>query len=458
MSRVDLALNRRTFLRGAGVAVGLPLLDAMAPRVSRADAPQATQPPVRMAFVFFPNGAIMDGWKPTSAGADYQLPETLAPLAPVKNDLLVISGLAQDNGRAKGDGPGDHARSAASFLTGAHPVKTAGADIRVGMSVDQAAAEKIGSRTRLPSLEIGIERGRHAGSCDSGYSCAYSNTVSWKNSTTPMAKEIQPRLVFERLFGTERSGGRTADDRDFFRQSILDLVADDARKLQKTLGPTDRRKIDEYFTGVRELEQRIQRAERESQVASRGAGPRSDPPKMDLPDGVPNDLEQHVKLMYDLLVLAFRTDTTRVATFMLANEGSNRTYPMVGVSEGHHQLSHHQANQDKIAKIRKIDKYLTTQFAYFVEQLRAVSEGEGTLLDHSLILYGSGLSDGNRHRHDDLPILLAGRGGGTVTPGRHLVTASETPLNNLFLSLLDRVGAPTDQLGDSTGRLTGLDG
>lgn len=453
MSRLSQALNRRTFLRGTGVALALPLLEAMTLKATRG---AAATPPVRLAFVFFPNGAIMDGWKPQSAGNGFELPTTLQPLAGVRDELLVISGLAQDNGRAKGDGPGDHARSASSFLTGAHPVKTSGADIRVGMSVDQAAAEKIGSRTRLPSLEIGIERGRQAGSCDSGYSCAYSNTISWKNSTTPMAKEIQPRLVYERMFGAP-GGGQEAQERDFFRQSILDLVADDARRLQQTLGRTDRRKIDEYFMGVRELEQRIERAEHEAREAKLNAEKSAAPPAMQLPEGVPGDLQQHIRLMYDLLVLAFRTDTTRVATFMLANEGSNRSYGMVGVNEGHHQLSHHQGNKEKVEKIQKIDQFLTTQFAYFVEQMKSVSEGEGTLLDHSLVLYGSGLSDGNRHRHDDLPILLAGRGGGSVTPGRHLMASGETPLNNLFLSLLDRVGAETDRLGDSTGRLAGLD-
>ncbi len=464
-------LNRRSFLRtardgagiGAGIAVGLPLLEAMTPRLARGAAP--AKAPVRAAFVFFPNGAIMDRWTPASVGDSFTLSETLAPLESVKSELIVLSGLAQDNGRAKGDGPGDHARSAASFLTGAHPFKTAGADIRVGMSVDQAAADRIGGRTRLPSLELGIERGRQAGGCDSGYSCAYSNSISWKNATTPMAKEIQPRLVFERLFGTGSAGGsREMRDRDFFRQSILDLVAEDARALRRSLGPTDRRKIDEYFTGVRELEQRIQRAEqnarqeRQDIAASAGSSPSvgSAVPKLDLPDGVPSDLATHIRLMSDLMVLAFRTDATRVCTFMLANEGSNRTYPMVGVTEGHHQLSHHQANRDKIEKIQKIDVFLASQFAYLVEQLRAVSEGEGTLLDHSMVLYGSGLSDGNRHRHDDLPIVLAGRAGGAIKPGRHIKYERETPLNNLFLSMLDRLDATTEQLGDSSGRLSDL--
>jgi len=442
--------DRRTFLRGAGVAMGLPLLDVMSPVAARG-AESTQTPPVRLAFVFFPNGAIMDSWTPDSVGSDYKFPATLEPLAAHRQDLLVLSGLAQDNGRAKGDGPGDHARSAASFLTGAHPVKTSGADIRVGTSVDQAAAEKIGSKTRLPSLEVGIERGRHAGSCDSGYSCAYSNTISWKNSTTPVAKEINPRLVFERLFGAGSAGGKAAADRDFLRRSVLDLVADDARELQKSLGQTDRRKIDEYFTGVRELEQRIQRAENEAREVASGTRM---VPTLDLPEGVPSDLEKHVRLMYDLLVLAFKTDTTRVATYMLANEGSNRSYPMVGVTEGHHQLSHHQRDEEKIAKIRKIDLFLSTQFGYFLEQLKATPEGDGTLLDHSLILYGSGLSDGNRHNHDNLPIVLAGRAGGAVKTGRHMRTERETPLNNLFLSMLDTVGASLDQLGDSTGRLS----
>jgi hypothetical protein len=470
-------LDRRSFLRsarygagvGASIAVGLPLLEAMAPRLAHGAAP--AKAPVRAAFVFFPNGAIMDRWNPASSSDAFTLSDTLSPLESVKSEIVVVSGLAQDNGRAKGDGPGDHARSAASFLTGAHPYKTAGADIRVGMSVDQAAADRIGGRTRLPSLELGIERGRQAGGCDSGYSCAYSNSISWKNATTPMAKEIQPRLVFERLFGTGSAGGsRELRDRDFFRQSILDLVAEDARALRRSLGATDQRKIDEYFTGVRELEQRIQRSEQNSRqerrdlAASAGSNPAAgstaaaEPsvPKLDLPDGVPSDLATHIRLMCDLMVLAFRTDATRVCTFMLANEGSNRTYPMVGVTEGHHQLSHHQSNRDKMEKIQKIDKFLAAQFAYLVEQLRAVTEGEGTLLDHSMLLYGSGLSDGNRHRHDDLPIVLAGRGGGTIKTGRHLKYEKETPLNNLFLSMLDRLDANTEQLGDSSGRLSDL--
>lgn len=438
------SLPRRTFLRGAGIALSLPVLEAMLPRTARAS---AERPPVRLAFVSFPNGAIMDSWKPREVGASYALPETLEPLAQLRDDFNVISGLAQDNGRAKGDGPGDHARSAASFLTGAHPVKTAGADIRVGMSVDQAAAEQIGHLTRLPSLELGTERGRQAGGCDSGYSCAYSNSISWKNATTPVAKEIQPRLVFERLFGSSDKNGPAAA-RDFYRRSILDLVAEDTARLQAKLGGNDQRKLDEYFTGLREIEQRIQREDAASRETAGVARP-----TLALPTGVPSDLEQHIRLMFDLMVLAFQTDTTRVATFMLANEGSNRAYSSAGVSDGHHQLSHHQNDQEKITKIRKIDRFLTTQWAYFVDKLKQVREGDRTLLDNSLVLYGSGLSDGNRHRHDDLPVLLAGRAGGRIATGRHLRLERETPLNNLFLTMLDCAGAKVPQLGDSSGML-----
>lgn len=448
VSRTSLA--RRTFLRGTGALLGLPLLEAMIRSTAHAAAASA-KPPVRLAFIFFPNGAIMDSWKPQSVGADYELPATLEPLAALRERFNVVSGLAQDNGRAKGDGPGDHARSAASFLTGAHPVKTAGADIKVGISADQAAAEQIGHLTRLPSLELGIERGRPAGSCDSGYSCAYSNSISWKNATTPVAKEIQPRLVFERLFGSPDKTAQNAS-RDFYRQSILDLVSEDVTRLQTRVGEADRRKLDEYFTGLRELEQRIQKAEADARETAGAARP-----KLAVPEGTPGDLEQHVRLMFDLMTLAFQTDTTRVATFMLANEGSNRAYGAAGVTDGHHQISHHQNDQEKIAKLRKIDRFLVSQFAYFLDKLSQVHEGEQSLLDHSLVLYGSGLSDGNRHRHDDLPIVLAGQAGGRIATGRHVKLERETPLNNLFLTMLDCAGAKVPQLGDSTGLLSGLE-
>lgn len=434
-------LNRRTLLRGLGTSLSLPFLEAMTP-YGRARAAAA---PTRMAFVFFPNGAIMPSWMPRAA-SDFQLGDTLRPLQPFKDDLLLISGLAQDNGRAKGDGPGDHARSAASFLTGAHPAKTSGADIRNGISVDQVAAEKIGSETRLPSLELGIEPGRNAGSCDSGYSCAYSNTISWKTASTPMAKEVHPRLVFERLFqSTNKADAR----RELYRKSILDLVANDADQLKATLGQTDRRKLDEYLTAVRELELRLARAE---QDAARTR------PDIDVPHNTPRDMQEHIRLMYDLLVLAFQTDSTRIATLMLGNEGSNRSYPFVGVNGGWHQLSHHQNDPGKVEQIRKIDLFHATQFARFIERLKSVREGDESLLDHSMILYGSGLSDGNRHDHNDLPVVLVGRAGGTIRSGRHLKLPRETPMNNLFLSMLARMGVSESRLGDSTGPMPGLDG
>jgi hypothetical protein len=444
-------LSRRTVLRGLSCAVSLPLLDAMLPRSLRAADPAGakSKPPVRMAFVSFPNGAIMPAWRPDGTGTEFKFGETLAPLADVQSHVTIITGLAQDNGRAKGDGPGDHARSASSLLTGAHPFKTAGANIKVGASVDQVAAAKVGSLTRLPSLEIGIEKGRDAGGCDSGYACAYSNNISWKSESTPMAKEISPRLVFERLFGAPGKDGDEKARRIRTRKSLLDLVAEDAAALQRQLGQTDRRKLDEYLGSVHEIERRIAQAESLEQ---------QERPDFKTPQGIPGELQDHIRLMYDLLALAFRTDTTRVATFMLANEGSNRSYKNVGVSSGHHELSHHRNEKEKIDQIKKIDLFLAGELARFLKNLTEIKEGDGSLLDHCMIMYGSGLSDGNRHNHDDLPIVLAGRAGGSIPSGRHLKLDRETPLNNLFLSMLDRLEAGVPSLGDSSGRLTALDG
>lgn len=443
-------LERRTFVRGLGTVLGLPLLEAMIPGTGYAAGSIST--PKRMAFVFVPNGVIVPDWEPKGEGSNWELSPTLEPLAQVKEKVCVFKGLAQDNARAKGDGPGDHARSSAAFLTGAHPVKTGGVDIKVGQSVDQVAAEKIGTQTRLPSIELGTEGGRNAGQCDSGYSCAYSNNISWKTASTPMAKEINPKLVFERLFGSvdDRDAAKGRAKRNEYRKSILDLVSDDASQLKKQLGQTDRRKIDEYFSSVREIEQRIER--------SREDDSKRKIPEMNLPNGIPKQLDEHITLMFDLMALAFQTDTTRVATFMMANEGSNRSYPMIGINDGHHHLSHHQNKQDWIDQLKKIDKYLVGHFAKFLEKLDGIREGNGTLLDQSMIVYGSAIADGNRHDHHDLPILLAGRGGGTISSGRQLSYPKDTPLNNLFLSLLDRMDSGIDQLGDSTGRLKGLDG
>lgn len=442
-------ISRRTVLRGLGTALTLPWLESLAPAVR---AGEASAPPLRMAFLYVPNGVHMQDWTPGKTGADFELPSILKALEPYRDDLLVMSGLAQNNARALGDGPGDHARSLAAFLTGVHPNKTDGADIRAGVSVDQVAAQSIGKHTRFPSLELGIEAGRQAGNCDSGYSCAYSSNVSWRSPTTPVPKEINPKLVFDRLFGAddpaETSQARAR--RQVLRRSILDFVQDDARKLHARLGSTDRQKLDEYLTSVRELENRVARAD---------SGGAQAPDDFEVPAGIPRELPEHFRLMNDLLVLAFQGDLTRIATYVYANEGSNRNYDFIGVTNGHHELSHHGNDPEKHEKIKKINTFHIEQMAYFLGKLKTTKEADGSsLLDHAMIVYGSGIGDGNRHNHNDLPVLLAGRGGGTIRTGRHVRYSDDTPLNNLFLSMLDRVGAPTDSLGDSSGRLEQLEG
>jgi hypothetical protein len=442
MSR--LKITRRTLLRGAGAAVALPGMEATA-------APRGPSPdgPLRMAFFYVPNGVHMQDWKPKAEGRDYELPSILEPLAPVKEDLLVLSNLVQDNARSHGDGAGDHARSLSCFLTGVHPRKTDGANIEAGVSVDQFAAKHIGAATRLPSLELGIERGAQSGNCDSGYSCAYSSNISWRTPTTPSAKEINPRLVFDRLFGGLDAGGSVDDRRrrGLYERSILDFVQEDAQSLRGRIGMTDRRKLDEYLTAVREIERRVARADEVSDRPSDVATPR--------PSGVPADYAEHVRLMFDLLVLAFQTDTTRIATFMFANEGSGRPYPFLGVPEGHHDLSHHGKDPAKHEKLRKINRFHIEEFARLLKRLKETKEGDRSILDNSMIVYGSGISDGDRHNHDDLPVLLVGKGGGTIATGRH-VAFTPQPLNNLYLSMLDRMDVPCDRLGDSTGRLEKL--
>lgn len=438
-------ISRRTVLRGLGTAMTLPLLDAMAPAAALA-AEEAKKSPTRMAFVYVPNGKHMPDWTPAAEGADFELPYILEPLKAVKSDMLVLSGLAQDHGRAHGDGPGDHARALASFLTGQQARKTHGADIKVGVSVDQVAARQAGQHTKFASLELGCDRGAQAGNCDSGYSCSYSTNISWRTDTTPQAKEIDPKLAFERLFSTGSFAERSSK-RAKFRKSVLDFVLEDARDLQAKLGVKDQRKLDEYLNSVREIEQRIDVA---------AATPAAPPPNFPQPAGIPEDYAEHIRLMYDLLLLAFQGDLTRVATFVVANEGSNRAYPFIGVPDGHHDLSHHGGNAEKQNKIREINRFHTTHLAYFLEKMKSTQDGDGTLLDHSMILYGSGIGDGNAHNHDNLPIVLAGRGGGTIASGRHIKLEKETPLNNLYLSMLDRMDSPVDALGDSTGRLPGL--
>ncbi|QDT05342.1 hypothetical protein K227x_37420 [Rubripirellula lacrimiformis] len=438
-------IHRRTLLRGVGLALGLPMLESMTPMAKSAFGAAEVASPKRMACVFFPNGAIMPDWNPTGTETDWQLSKTLKPLEPFKQKLNVIRNLAHDNGRANGDGAGDHARGGATFLTAARPVKTSG-NIRLGVSVDQVAATQIGSETRLPSIELGLNVNRGSGSCDSGYSCAYSSNISWRNETQPMPKEITPRAAFERMF----SSGNTAEqrERNSVRQSILDVVQNDANRIMKKVGQTDRRKLDEYFTSVREIEMRIERAETEDQKAM---------PDLKVPFGRIEAFREHTQLMYDLMAIAFETDTTRVATFMLDNAGGSRRYTEIGVTEGHHQMSHHRNEEKTVAKISKVDYYLAEQFAYFLEKLDSISDPSGgTLLDQSMVLYGSGLSDGNRHQHGDLPIVLAGGAGGSFQTGRYIQPKEEVPMGNLFMSMLDAMGTPAESIGDSKGRLNEL--
>ena len=442
-------ISRRAALRGLGTAVALPMMNAMVPaRAIGALTP--AELPKRMAFCFVPNGVNLEHWTPTQEGFGYDLPSILEPLKNVRYDVSVLSGLTHDKGRANGDGPGDHARSASVFLTGAQPRKTSGGDIRSGVSVDQMAAQYLGSATKFPSLEIGCEGGGSTGNCDSGYSCAYSNNISWASPTTPIAKETDPRQVFERLFGDGTpKNANVANERIALRRSLLDYVADDARQLHKKLGQQDQRKLDEYLTAVRSIEKRIESADSE---AAQGDEVLS----FEKPAGVPKDFGEHMRLMADMMVLAFQTDLTRIATCMFGRAGSNRSYPMVDVPDGHHTLSHHGSDPVKLEKIRRINRFHVQQFAYFLERLKSIPEGEGTLLDQCMIVYGSGLSDGNRHNNENLPVLLAGQGGGTIVPGRHLRYREETPMCNLYVSMLERVGVDVPYLGDSTGMLPGL--
>ena len=441
-------LPRRTFLRGLGAVVALPMLDAMVPAFASPLRLKANTP-CRLAFAYVPNGIIMESWSPLSVGTGFEVTPVLEPLARHRQDWMLLSGLTHNNGRALGDGPGDHARAAASFLTGVHPRKTDGADISNGVSVDQVAAQTIGQKTRFASLELGTEHGRMAGNCDSGYSCSYSNSISWRSETSPMPPEVNPRLVFERLFGQAGADEDPAAraKRKRYEKSILDLVGEDTQKLKRELGPTDRRKLEEYLHAVREIESRIERAEQDWDWEA---------PALERPAGVPIDYAEHVRLMFDLQVVAFQTDLTRIATFMLAREGSNLTYREIDVPDAHHGLTHHKGDQKKIEDITKINRYHTEQFAYFVERLKSTPDGEGSLLDNSMLVYGSGLSDGNRHTHHDLPVLLAGRGCGTLKPGCHTRVPKETPMANLYLSLLDRVGVRRETLGDSSGKLQDL--
>jgi hypothetical protein len=438
-------LPRRTFLKGLGAAVALPMLDAMTPAFA---APAARGGQTRLAFVYVPNGVTLDQWTPAQSGRAFEFSRILKPLEPFRDRTMVLTGLAQQNANQLGDGPGDHARAAACYLTGVHPRKTAGADIQNGVSVDQIAAAHLGAETRFPSLELGCDESRTVGNCDSGYSCAYTNSVSWRSPTSPMPPETNPRLAFERLFGGLDAGldPETRARRRRQRRSILDLVADRTNALVSRLGPSDRRKMDEYLTSVREIERRIQVAEQDTREVT---------PEFEMPSGVPVSFGEYATLMYDIQAVAFQADLTRVATLMIGREGSLRTYPEIGVPDPHHPLTHHRNNPEWIEKITKVNTFHVDLFAAFVAKLHAMPDGDGTVLDHSILVYGSGISDGDKHTHEDLPILLIGGGGG-VQGGRHVIYESGTPMTNLYLTVLDRIGVRQDTIGDSTGRIEHL--
>ncbi len=434
------SLPRRAFLRGMGVTLALPLLDAMIPAFA-----VSAKPAVRLGFIYVPNGIIMDKWTPTGEGADFQFASTMKPLEAFRDRLLVFSGLAQVQGRALGDGAGDHARAGATFLTGVHPKKSE-ISIRAGVSADQIAARELSKYTQFASLELGIESNQLAGNCDSGYSCAYTNTMSWRSETTPLPVENNPRAIFERLFGDGESTDAAARLAALNKQrSILDYVTGSLDRLNGKLGPGDRAKLDEYTDAIRDVERRIQKAEQQNASMKL--------PVIERPTAVPEEFEDHVKMVMDLETLAFQTDMTRVISLMMAREGSNRPYRNIGISDGHHNLTHHQNDADKIAKITKINEVHVKLFAYLLDRLKATPDGDGNLLDNSLILYGSSISDGNAHTHHDLPVTLAGGGGGQVKGNRHVVYPKDTPLNNLLLSMLEKAGVSVDKLGDSTGKL-----
>ncbi len=452
-------LSRRRFLRGAGLCLALPAFESLRSARVLADlaaksAPLATSAsgaPIRTAFVYFPNGAIQPSWWPTGEGKDFQLAQTMESLAGVKHRVQVLGGLDHINATSGPDGPGDHARASGTFLTGVRVRKTAGSDIHAGISIDQVIANRVGHLTRFPSLELSCDAVRRSGNCDSGYSCAYQYNLAWRSPTQPVPPEPNPRLVFERLFGTGVHGQRkeSLKGRMSRQRSLLDFVLEDARELRGGLAARDRDKLDEFLTSVRAVESRIDQAERLDDQAP--------DPDVETPSGIPGDYEAYVQIMFDLLALAFQTDSTRVATFLLANEGSNRAFPEIGIAEGHHSLTHHGNQKDMVDKVAAIDRWYVNQFGRFLDKLEATKDTDGnSLLQNSMIVYGSGNSDGNRHTHANLPVILAGGGGGMVNPGRY-VKAGGQPMSNMFLTLADRLGVEgVASLGDSTGRFDGI--
>ena len=438
------SLERRTFLKGLGVAVGLPMLEAMVPAFAATT--NVVKSPVRTAFVYVPNGVVMDNWTPAEAGKNFTFQRTLKPLQPFQDQTLVISGLMDNNANALGDGGGDHARAASSFLTGTHPKKTGGSDIHVGVSIDQAIAQAVGTETRLPSLELGLDDSRVVGHCDSGYSCAYTNSISWSTPTTPLPPEANPRVVFERLFGDIDTSvdAATRARRQRYRKSLLDMTRDETQKLASTLGQSDRHKVDEYLDAIREIERRIQKTETDGRNVA---------PTVDKPAGIPAVYSEHAALLFDLQFVAFQSDLTRVTTMVMGREGSVRTYDEIGISDPHHPLSHHRNMPESLEKLTKINTFHMELFGNFIAKLKAAKDGDGTLLDRSMIVYGCGIADSNRHTHEKLPIVVVGGANGKISTGQHVVLAKDTPVSNLYVAMLGRHGIARDAFGDSTGAL-----
>lgn len=443
------SLSRRTFLRGLGACLALPAFESLRPLgLSAAPASAATTvAPVRMAFLYVPNGTIPSAWWPEGdGGKDFALPRTLQPLEKVRHELQIVSGLEDLSANPGVDGAGDHARAGGTFLTGVRIKKTAGSDIYAGASIDQVAARQIGHLTRFSSLELTCDSVRKSGDCDSGYSCAYGYNLAWRSPTQPLAPEPNPRFVFERIFGVGSQSERVANlkRRQQEQHSLLDFVLEDAKSVQSKLNGRDRQKLDQYLSSIREIEQRIEKSERMPVVN----------PSVDSPAGIPAKFEDHIQVMFDMMILAFQTDQTRIATMLLAGEGSNRAFPELGISEGHHNLTHHRNTEDMINKVKEIDQFYVQQLAKFLEKMDQTKDVDGhSMLHNSMIMYGSGNADGNRHTHSNLPIVLAGSGGGGLKPGRY-VKVKPTPLTNLFLTMTDRLGVKgLEKHGDSTGRL-----
>ena len=433
------SVPRRAFLQGLGAAVALPVLDAMTPAFA-APAPA----PRRLAFLYVPNGIDMKNWNVEREGAFVDpFPRVLKPLEAFKNDFIQIGNLTNNSGRALLDGAGDHGRCAGSYLTGVQVRKTT-VDIKASISCDQIIANKIGHETRFASLELGMDDSRQAGDCDSGYSCAYTNNLAWRSETQPLPPTLDPRVLFERLFGTGVVlSPEDAERRAKYRRSILDFVIGDTKKLQTSLGPTDRRKLDEYLSSIREVERQLEKAEKESVALN---------PGIDKPYGVPPDFGEHFTLMTDMMTIAFQADQTRVITFLMTREGTSRAYREIGIADGHHPCTHHQGKPDLMEKVTQINEYHTKQVAGWLAKLKAATEGDSNLLDNSMIVYGAGLSDGNRHLHDDLPTLLIGRGGNNYfKPGKRVLVRRETPMSNFHLLLMERMGVPVEHFGDSSG-------